>query len=270
MHDKFQGSRRSRKHRRRRSGTRIEAERLFGAICGFVAITFAILLLPFGLFGAGVKRLGSGRSSSGTGSARSGNNRGNASVKTDKKAKKAKNAADKDGKRETRLKEVKPKEFSLAPKKKRVAPKSNASRLDESAVLLGELAFEKADRKIESHSEVERDESEPKATPRSESDKYIRKRMILAHTDRCDSNARALLRVESELKVEADAENPDDPGAVKLTLDGRAVGYAAKEDRNALSTCLKLGRSIYAIITDVRLGDGEPEYEFEAFIEAKK
>jgi hypothetical protein len=53
--------------------------------------------------------------------------------------------------------------------------------------------------------------------------------------------------------------------AVKLTLDGKTVGYIPDKDKTPVALCLRQGRKVYAVIT-AEIAETAPQaYEFETW-----
>ena len=116
---------------------------------------------------------------------------------------------------------------------------------------------------------TEPDESTPKSTPKNEKDQYIRKRMIIAGSTYCDKKVLSHLEIGSYIKVAAEPDNPYDKDAVMLLYDGKKIGYISKKDKLPFITCLKLGRKIYGVITDIINDDFPTKYEFETWFECQ-
>ena len=60
-------------------------------------------------------------------------------------------------------------------------------------------------------------------------------------------------------------DNPHDKDAIKLVFNGRKIGYIAKSDKLAFVTCLKLGRKIYGVITEINDESFPTKYEYETW-----
>ena len=113
----------------------------------------------------------------------------------------------------------------------------------------------------------ELDENTPKSKPKNDKDQYIRKRMIIAGSSYCDPAVLEKLKCGTYFDLEAEPDNPNDKDAVKLTLDGQKIGYIAKADRMAFVTCLKMKRSVYGVITDIKNDSFSVKYEFETWFD---
>ena len=126
------------------------------------------------------------------------------------------------------------------------------------------------ERSMEVSTVTKSDENTPKSTPKNEKDQYIRKRMIIAGSYYCDNGVIDALKVGTSFDLEAEPENLYDKDAVKLTLNGKKIGYVPKQDRLAFVACLKLGRKIYGVITDIKDDNGQIKYEFETWFDSAK
>lgn len=110
----------------------------------------------------------------------------------------------------------------------------------------------------------------PKTSPRNEKDRYVKKRMIIADSPYRDENAFDKLFIGAYLELDHESEEAVRSGAILLLHSGSVVGCVAESDRLALLTNLKLGRRIYAIISDIYRGGGKNEYEYEAWFDTSK
>ena len=117
---------------------------------------------------------------------------------------------------------------------------------------------------------AEPSENTPKSKPRCEGDQYIRKRMIVAGACYCDKVVLDRLAVGCYLDLVAEPDNPYDKDAVRLDFEGEKIGYVAMADRLPFVTCLKLGRGVYGVVTDIRDMDGRWEVEYETWFLSKK
>ncbi len=107
-----------------------------------------------------------------------------------------------------------------------------------------------------------RKEDDPKTTPKHEKDQYIRKRMML-----CDTTPEAeSLCVGDYLNIIA-APTPDDAGAIALCTLSGTVGYLSRTDRAPYAACLKLGRRVYAAVSEITSGEEGKRYEVETWYE---
>ena len=93
--------------------------------------------------------------------------------------------------------------------------------------------------------------------------------MIIAGSDYCDKDILDTLSVGVYFDVSAEPDNPHDKDAVLLTYNGNKIGYAARQDKLPLVTCMRLGRRLYGVITDVTIRDGKVKYEYETWISTK-
>ena len=112
-------------------------------------------------------------------------------------------------------------------------------------------------------------ENTPKSKPKHERDQYIRKRMIVAGSSYCDSDAIAKLTVGVYFDLVAEPENPYDKNAVALCCRGDKIGYIPRKETLPYVTGLKLGRVIYGVITDIKDEDGRKVFEFETWFASK-
>lgn len=94
----------------------------------------------------------------------------------------------------------------------------------------------------------------PKSKPKNEKDQYIRKRMIFTAATPSRKEA---LGAYLDVVLEADA--------VRLVLEGEAVGCISSMDKAPFAAALRLDRKIYAVITERFEDNGTLKYEFEAW-----
>ena len=111
------------------------------------------------------------------------------------------------------------------------------------------------------------DENVPKSIPKNDNDQYIRKRMIISDSSHCDKDVLSRLQIGSYLEVVADQNNLYDKDALKLLHVGEKVGYIHEKDKLPFLTCLKLGRRVYGVITDIIDDELPVKYEFETWLE---
>ena len=116
----------------------------------------------------------------------------------------------------------------------------------------------------------EPDENTPKSKPMDEGDQYIRKRMIIAGSFYCDQTVISQLTEGTYFQLVAEPDNPHDKDAVALHYQGNKIGYVAKKDVLPFVTCLKLHRSIYGVVTDIKEKDGRKEIEYETWFSNKR
>lgn len=121
------------------------------------------------------------------------------------------------------------------------------------------------------HDDVQKepDENTPKSIPLNEKDQYIRKRMIIAGSYYADQAAVEQLAVGIYFQLVAEPDNPHDKDAIALYYQGCRIGYVAKKDVLPFITCLKLKRSIYGVITDIKDTDGRKVFEYETWFASK-
>ncbi len=106
---------------------------------------------------------------------------------------------------------------------------------------------------------TEPDENAPKSIPKNACDIYIRKRIVLEELT-CDSeNVVQQLSVGAHLNIENDAVK----NRAKVTFGNEIVGYVSETDSFSIILCLRLGRKIYGVITDVKSVDGNMKMEIE-------
>ena len=117
---------------------------------------------------------------------------------------------------------------------------------------------------------AEPDENIPKSVPQNAGDRYIRKRMIIAGSYYCEQSVLNKLEIGSHITMEAEPDNPYDKNAVKLLFDGEKIGYIAKQDVLPYTTCLRLNRKVYGIITAIVEQDGKTKYEYETWYDSSK
>lgn len=110
-------------------------------------------------------------------------------------------------------------------------------------------------------------ENTPKSKPKHECDQYIRKRMIVAGSSYCDKTVLDKLSVGAYIELVPEPDNAYDKDAIMLTLEGAKIGYVAKSDKAAYVTCIKLGRSVYGVITDINTDVFPTQYEYETWFD---
>lgn len=114
---------------------------------------------------------------------------------------------------------------------------------------------------------AEPDENTPKSKPKHEEDQYIRKRMIIAGSSYCDKAVLDKLVIGSYLELISEPTNPYDKDAIMLMHNGEKIGYIAKQDKLAFVTCLRLGRKMYGVITDIQSETYPTKYEYETWFD---
>lgn len=256
---------RKKERRRRRSSFSVQNERFAEAFLKFVAVSFSILLLPFGLFDWGRKSVKARRASAGK-------------VKRGASLKKAASIANNEKK--SLAAKAKPITTDSAEKKPAftkpwgetvadVSPAKTASgeSVSDSYTPIFESAAAEVVAPAVTDTVQEPDENTPKSTPKHEKDQYIRKRMIIAGSSYCDSGVLDSLEVGTYFDLEVESDNPNDKAAVKLTYNGQKIGYIAKQDRLAFVTYLKIRRNIYGVITNIIQESERTKYEFETWFD---
>lgn len=236
--------------RRRRNGNRVRYERLTKAIFGFLAATLAVVFLPFGLIdwarkSARVKKAAGkiAKQSSGTAS------------RAEMKSKSLTTGRDEPS---AALSAVATRGSSAADIREMITHEPTPPSVDTPVL------------NIEPRSASETDEGAPKSTSKNKGDRYIRKRMIIAGSHYCDKIALDSLEVGTCFDLEAEPENPYDKDAVRLVYRGYKIGYVPKQDSLAFATCLKLGRTVYGVITAIIEDNGRTKYEFETWFDSEK
>lgn len=249
---KFQGEglyHSKKKYRKRRSSMAVQHDKLFTAAMKFIGATLAIFLLPFGMLGWGYKRIK------------------RRSLKSSRiKAKKNSPVTQSKKVHSTTL------GYTYPSSEKKEKTNSSASAPASVAAAAEKIKiFEMPSAKVEDRPTViEPDEDTPKSTPKHKNDQYIRKRMIIAGSSYCDKRILDQLKVGSYMEVVAEPSNPHDRDAIMLLYNGNKVGYIAKKEHLAHVTYLRLGRKIYAVITNV-IDDTYPtRYEFETWFDMEK
>ena len=238
------------KKKRRRHGGNYKT---LSALMGFMASTLSIILLPFGLLHWGCK---SAKKKNGTRKSAH-----KSAPHLDSKPQQSRPAQNKTATNNTQ-------EVSV--------PKTNVQcdyieDKKEPSIAESFASYERAQPNIVSSGSEqinpEPNENTPKSTPKNEKDQYVRKRMIIAGSTYCDKNVLSRLEIGSYIQVVAEADNPYDKDAVKLLYDGEKIGYISKKDKLPFVTCLKLGRKVYGVITDIINDDFSTKYEFETWFE---
>lgn len=115
----------------------------------------------------------------------------------------------------------------------------------------------------------EPDENTPKSKPKHERDQYIRKRMIIAGSSYCDASVLEKLSVGTYFELVAEPNNPNDKDAIALVYNGEKIGYIAKQDKTAFVSCLRLGRKVYGVITNIITDAFPAKYEFETWFDSE-
>lgn len=229
--------------------------KILSALMGFMASTLSIVLLPFGLLHLGYKSV------------------------------KKKNGTRKSAHKFAPRSNAKPKQSNFVQNKtvtnntktasshKTSAQRPCTEDKKEPSVAVSLVAYEAMPPNAVSNEPEQinndSDENTPKSAPKSERDQYIRKRMIIAGSSYCDKEILARLEIGSYLDVVAEPDNPYDKDAVKLLYDGKKIGYISKKDKLPFVACLKLGRKVYGVITNVLDDEFPTKYEFETWLERR-
>ena len=88
------------------------------------------------------------------------------------------------------------------------------------------------------------DENAPKSKPKSENDQYVNKRIFIESPN---ESIIPHLETGTYLEVSKDEES----GRIILLCEGKKAGLIPDADSVAIKTCLRLGRKMYAVVTDV-------------------
>ena len=86
----------------------------------------------------------------------------------------------------------------------------------------------------------------------------------------CGDDACKNLEIGSRFDLVAEENSALGKDAVKLVFEGQKIGYLEKKDSLAISTCLRLRRKIYGVVTDITYKDAKIQYEFEAWFDYDK
>ena len=249
--------------KRDRSGT----HKVLDALCGFMATSLGILLLPFGLFHWGYKSAKSRNSTKKS----SGSNNSTTSTPVKKKSVSHQYSTLKTTPKHN-VQASKPRNKKTMVKK--TTPSVSHKTIDEKKPISMTYVpytppYEKPS--VESTPPPPEikvlDENTPKSTPRSEKDQYIRKRMIIAGASYCDSSVLEKLQIGTYFDLSREPDNPHDKDAVVLTLNGEKIGYVAKKDLTPFTVCLNLRRNIYGVITDIITENNFTKYEYETWFD---
>jgi hypothetical protein len=258
---------------RRRAGNSLTKEAL-NAIGRFFAVTLAFIPVFLRMLSGGKKRSGGGsRARKATGVS--------ASTGTKKATKQKKPSANehpanpsgtqsKQPKEEKKPKEPQQEKKVSAPPAPVSEPKvreaeAQTTPLEETSPVVEKATPQTVEQPTK---ETVLDEKTPKSTPKNAADQYIRKRMMIAGSSYCDQAVLDRIEIGTQLEIVAEPDNPYDSDAIMLLLDGEKVGYIAKKDQMAYVTCLKLKRSVYAVVTDIS-DDFPPRYEYETWFASK-
>ncbi len=226
-----------------------ENRRVVRAVVAFFATSLSILLLPFALIDAGCKKIGKGAQKralhSHTKSWKGGETKHDMAVPSQRTASHQQHAPT-----VVREEQSGPASFLKFEKED--------SRPINSNVFVPPISKDRFD-----------DEEAPRSIPKSEGDQYVRRRLTVAGSYYCDSKVLAGLEIGSYLDVVLESDNPYDRNAVKLLYRGEKVGYVPKADKTPFVASLKLGRTLYGVITDIVKEQNKTGYEFEIWVEKK-
>jgi hypothetical protein len=250
-----------RKYKRRRSSNDI----LLDKLCGFIAASIGVLLLPLGFFHYGYKSAKRTRNkrihkkNTAVGMRKSHRNPSQELTITTT----------------TSIKQTNDKQFSKSNPTKStpvtVHTKVEDGNKTNIAYTQNTPLFERkvvVTHPLPSQPE-EPDENTPKSTPKNENDRYIRKRMIIAGSSYCDKSILEKLSVGTYFELSREPDNQYDENAVKLTYNGEKIGYIPKQDRLAFSFSLKLNKNIYGVITAINNYENPKKYEFETWFDSE-
>ena len=227
--------------KKRRCKRRSQNLILVDVLFNFIAVSFGVLLLPFGLLDWGRK---------------------SAKVRRASKIHHVSQNATSKPQTHTTCKQNVSKEIKVSPSEIEMHEIVDHKLRNDC-----DFSSSKTDEGIEHASMPRLDESMPKSVPKNEKDSYIRKRMIIAGTNYCEKAVLDSLVVGAVIDLEAEPNNPYDKNAVKLLYRGQKIGYIARKDRLSYVTCLKRNRKIYGVITDIYEENGRTNYEYETWFE---
>ena len=248
----------SKKQSKRRSRFSAQNKRTLDALLSFLVCTAAIVLLPLGLLDFGRRRIGAVHR------ARCHHTRHTAASKKAKRKRRVAPTA----------------EHSVAASPSRApAPKPSSERTgarttktshtssgrDEIAPS-APLFAERVPTSVTTVAEPP-DESTPLSAPERESDQYVRARLTVAGVQYCADVARGLA-VGDRLELVREPDNLHDRNAVRLEHGGIKVGYVDRLHSAAFATCLRLGRTMYAVITAVTYPESAPEHTADAALDS--
>jgi len=94
-----------------------------------------------------------------------------------------------------------------------------------------------------------------KSIPKNKADTYIQKRMLLEDV---------FNHIEKLSKgIYLDIEHDASANRIKLMYNGDTIGFLSKEDSFPVILCLRIGRKLYGVITDVKSDDKNTKIEVE-------
>ncbi len=252
------------RYKKRRSHSKVQNEKLLKSMLGFVGATFGVLLLPFGLLDWRMKSSKSRKLNKVGRKTKTAHYKAEV-IANESKVKKTNVSALKEKHKKMQLFE---KEDNKTVTKAQYEIKQGTHEI--SGGSLENFERNMREQRCDLPSAAEPNESIPKSIPKNEEDRYIRKRMIIAGSFYCDREVLDTLTIGSYIDLEAEPNNPYDKDAVKLLFDGQKIGYISKEDRLAFITCLRLGQTIYGVITAIKQDDKQTMYEFETWFGSRK
>ena len=263
----------SKKRRSRpRSSLHVWFEKAMLAMIDFAALSLGILFLPLGLFDWGHKSIKAKKAAKQSASQKSKTQKSAPSKSaTHTQISKPMSASHKTSSTEVKREEKKP-TLTITPSPK-VKPSVEVKRASTSTTVSKVATLEDVQNipaVVKKEIPVELNENIPKSTPKNEKDQYIRKRMIIAGSSYCEKEALDTLTIGTCFDVALEPDNPHDKEAVKLTYNGQKIGYISKADKPAFVTCLRLGRKVYGVITDINTEVFPTQYEFETWFDSNK
>ena len=255
------------KRARRRHSLHVWFEKVVLSLIDFTALSLGILLLPFGLFDWGHKSIKAKKASKKNTIQRSASPKST----THTQAPKAAPSYHKTSNNEVKREEKKPTQTTAPTPKAKPSIEAKTESTSQTASKAATLEdVQNIPAGVKKETPVELNENIPKSTPKNEKDQYIRKRMIIAGSDYCEKEVLKALTNGTCFDVSLDLDNPNDKEAVKLTYNGQKIGYISKADKPAFVTCLKLGRKVYGVITDIKTEVFPTQYEFETWFDSNK
>ena len=263
----------SKKRRARpRSSLHVWFEKAMLAMIDFAALSLGILFLPLGLFDWGHKSIKAKKASEQSASQESATQKSAPKKNaTHTQISKPMSASHKTSSTEVKREEKNPIPTTApAPKVKPSVEVKTASTSTTVSKVATLEDVQNIPAVVKKETSVELNENIPKSTPKNERDQYIRKRMIIAGSSYCDKDVLNTLAIGTCFDVALEPDNPHDKEAVKLTYNGQKIGYIPKADKPAFVTCLKLGRKVYGVITNINTEVFPTQYEFETWFDSNK
>lgn len=255
------------KRARRRHSIYAWFEKVVLSLIDFTALSLGILLLPLGLFDWGHKSIKAKKV------AKKGTTQKSASPKSTTHTPPSKPAPSSHKTLNTEVKKEEKKSTQTTAPAPEARPSVEAKTESISSTTFKVATLEDVQNipaVVKKEIPTELNENIPKSTPKNEKDQYIRKRMIIAGSNYCEKEVLKALTIGTCFDVSLDLDNPNDKEAVKLTYNGQKIGYISKADKPAFVTCLKLGRKVYGVITDIKTEVFPTQYEFETWFDSNK